>query len=215
MTPEQKLFNDLKSVVTSILPKGRWMLQRIETSTASGIPDIYFSAAVASSQDQSMVGGSSSQQSAGSNFTCWLETKTLDYKVTSQQVNWSAAHGKTHGKTYLITYAPDAPHAQPQRSTNKTHATVPANYPEWLQGRPISSETAQRDAKATTNGPDGRLTGEYYDWERSPVKGQRSKQLVILEFTDTIDNHGTLGAYIKKERPHMEALEGWLKRVTS
>ncbi len=173
------------------------MLQRIETSTASGVPDVYFS-----------VNG----------FNCWLETKTLDYEVTSQQVNWSTAHGKTGGKTYLITYAPDAPQAPQQRSTNKTHTLAPPQYPEQLQGRPISAETAQRDVKAGTQVRDGStgrsLTGEYYDWE-NPSRKIRGKQLVILEFTNTIDDYSTLGAYIKKEKPHMEALEDWLKRVTS
>jgi len=82
MTPEQKLHAKLKSQLSKFLPKGRWMLQRIETSTGSGVPDNYFSFAGQS---------------------CWLETKTQEYKVTTEQLNWSHAHNLTNGKAWVVT----------------------------------------------------------------------------------------------------------------
>jgi hypothetical protein len=82
MTPEQKLHAKLKTQLTKFLPKGRWMLQRIETSTGSGVPDNYFSF---------------------NGFTCWLETKTQEYEVTPEQINWSHAHDLTGGIAYVVT----------------------------------------------------------------------------------------------------------------
>jgi hypothetical protein len=58
------------------------MLQRIETSTGSGVPDNYFSF---------------------NGFTCWLETKTQDYVVSFEQLNWSHAHNLTNGKAWVVT----------------------------------------------------------------------------------------------------------------
>jgi len=81
-TPEQKLHARLKSKLATLLPKGRWMLQRIETSTGSGVPDNYFST---------------------NGYSCWLETKTQDYKVTSEQLNWHHVHELTGGETFVIT----------------------------------------------------------------------------------------------------------------
>ena len=81
-TPEQKLHAKLKTQLNKFLPKGRWMLQRIETSTGSGVPDNYFSF---------------------NGFTCWLETKTQEYKVTTEQLNWSHAHNLTNGKAWVVT----------------------------------------------------------------------------------------------------------------
>jgi hypothetical protein len=81
-TPEQKLHAKLKTQLTNLLPKGRWMLQRIETSTGSGVPDCYFSFAGQS---------------------CWLETKTKEYKVTPEQINWQHAHALTGGKAWVVT----------------------------------------------------------------------------------------------------------------
>jgi hypothetical protein len=81
-TPEQKLHAKLKTQLNKSLPKGRWMLQRIETSTGSGVPDNYFSFA---------------------GFSCWLETKTQEYKVTTEQINWQHAHALTGGKAWVVT----------------------------------------------------------------------------------------------------------------
>ena len=58
------------------------MLQRIETSTGSGVPDCYFSF---------------------NGFTCWLEIKTQEYKVTTEQINWAHAHALTGGKAWVVT----------------------------------------------------------------------------------------------------------------
>jgi hypothetical protein len=96
MTPEQKLHAKLKTQLTNFLPKGRWMLQRIETSTGSGVPDCYFSYAhVDESYRLSNV--------VYKNYSCWLETKTKEYKVTPEQINWQHAHALTGGKAWVVT----------------------------------------------------------------------------------------------------------------
>ena len=58
------------------------MLQRIETSTGSGVPDNYFSF---------------------NGYSCWLETKTQEYVVTTEQTNWAHAHDLTGGIAYVVT----------------------------------------------------------------------------------------------------------------
>jgi hypothetical protein len=92
MTPEQKLHAKLKTQLTKFLPKGRWMLQRIETSTGSGVPDCYFSC-------QREI--SSNNESKG--HSCWLETKTQEYKVTPEQINWQHTHALTGGNAWVVT----------------------------------------------------------------------------------------------------------------
>lgn len=82
MTPEQRLYNRLSSWCKSNLPRGRYVLQRIETSTAVGIPDVYFC-----TQGKS----------------CWLETKTLDYQVDIYQSNWAWKHQLAGGVTWIVT----------------------------------------------------------------------------------------------------------------
>jgi hypothetical protein len=92
-TPEQKLHAKLKRELTKLLPKGKWMLQRIETSTGSGVPDCYFS----------FSGHSSSKIDEKQSFTCWLETKTRAYKVSKEQINWQHVHSLTGGKAWIVT----------------------------------------------------------------------------------------------------------------
>lgn len=62
------------------------MFQPIETTTANGVPDIYFSC-----------------QLGKNKFNCWLETKTQDYKVSNDQINWEHAHSLAGGKTWVVT----------------------------------------------------------------------------------------------------------------
>jgi hypothetical protein len=81
-TPEQRLHNRLKRELIKVLPKGKFMLQRIETSTGSGVPDCYFSFAGRS---------------------CWLETKTQVYKISFEQLNWNQVHKLTGGKAWVVT----------------------------------------------------------------------------------------------------------------
>jgi hypothetical protein len=104
MTPEQKIHAKLKSQLSKLLPKGRWMLQRIETSTGSGVPDCYFACqrGMPSNDDQRGM-PSNDDQRGTSHFNCWLETKTQEYKVTSEQINWSHAHALTGGKAWVVT----------------------------------------------------------------------------------------------------------------
>ena len=81
-TPEQKIHAKLKRELNKLLPNGKWMLQRIETSTGSGVPDCYFSF---------------------SGHSSWLETKTRAYKVSKEQINWQHIHSLTGGKAWIVT----------------------------------------------------------------------------------------------------------------
>jgi len=73
------------------------MLQRIETSTGSGVPDCYFSCQhIIRCRDVP-------EENEYSNYSCWLETKTQEYKVTPEQVNWSHSHELTGGESFVVT----------------------------------------------------------------------------------------------------------------
>lgn len=87
MTPEDKLRLHLTNTLKCILPKGRYVLQPIETKQI-GVPDFYF---------------------AYNNKSLWIETKTTDYVVDCFQRNWAAAHQKAGGKTYVLTRIPTLP----------------------------------------------------------------------------------------------------------
>ena len=101
MTPEQKVRQKLTNLIKRTLPKGRYVLQPIETNQV-GVPDFYFIY-----NGQSM----------------WFETKTTDYRADPYQCNWASTHQKAGGITYVITHipAPPAAHQQPH--------TPPPNQP--------------------------------------------------------------------------------------
>ena len=82
MKPEQLIYQRLKSFLQSNLPKGRYLLLRIETSTAPGVPDIYF---------------------CYQNGSMWLETKTLNYKISNEQIAWAHIHALAGGITKIVT----------------------------------------------------------------------------------------------------------------
>lgn len=56
------------------------------------MPDCYFSC-----QREA----SSNNESNG--YSCWLETKTQEYKVSTEQINWAHAHALTGGEAFVIT----------------------------------------------------------------------------------------------------------------
>lgn len=82
MTPEQKLTEAFVRSLSRRLAKGRFHLQRIETSTGTGIPDLYF---------------------RHQKFSCWLETKTLEYSVSKEQCAWAHMEKLAGGTTWVVT----------------------------------------------------------------------------------------------------------------
>lgn len=82
MTPEQKIYTTLKTSIEKELGKGSFRLQRIETSTATGVPDVYF---------------------RYKDFVCWLETKTMSYSVSKEQYAWAAIEKMAGGRCWVVT----------------------------------------------------------------------------------------------------------------
>lgn len=81
-TPEQKIYGQFVTWCANHLSRGRYKIQRIETSTGTGIPDIYF-----------IYKGKS----------IWFESKTLNYKVSKEQVNWAWTTKLAGGECYVLT----------------------------------------------------------------------------------------------------------------
>jgi hypothetical protein len=81
-TPEQKVFNKFKATIARRLPKGRYHLQRIETSTGTGVPDVYF---------------------RYGSMACWIETKSTGYGVSKEQYAWSCIESAAGGMCWVLT----------------------------------------------------------------------------------------------------------------
>lgn len=81
-SPEQKIYDRLVSALKTHLGKGRWRIQRIETSTATGVHDCYF---------------------RSGQFSCWLETKTLNYGVSKEQYAFSHLEKMAGGQSWVVT----------------------------------------------------------------------------------------------------------------
>jgi len=157
------------------------MLQRIETSTGTGIPDIYFSFAKSS---PSVEGGS-----------MWIETKTVDYVVSNEQLNWAATHWRAGGLTYLVTRIKHAPTTRPRTpsasSTLPTHTNI---YPTLLNllKTPLTQGIISYD----------QLTNS------TQKKGQET--LIFLSFDDRMRECSTLGSYLRKFNPDVLPVQDWL-----
>ena len=82
MSPEQKIYATLKTAIEKSHAKGTFRLQRIETSTATGVPDVYF---------------------RHKNFACWLETKTMSYEVSKEQYAWASIEKMAGGRCWVVT----------------------------------------------------------------------------------------------------------------
>lgn len=98
------------------------MLQRIETSTGVGIPDIYISLP---------------------DLNFWLETKTLAYKVSNEQLNWAATHWLAGGLTYICTVL--TAYNTPALSSNITPGTTP--YPQLPELLKTPIDTTQKKSQ--------------------------------------------------------------------
>jgi len=177
-TPEQNVHSALKSLFIRTLPKGRWILQRIETSTGTGIPDNYFSL-----------------KDWGS---MWIETKTLAYKVSNDQLNWASAHWRAGGLTYVCTRINNAPvtaHSTPTATSNHlAHATPYPTLTELLE----VAKTKQDLGIVTYN--------ELLN------SGQIKDELVFLSFDDRMRDCSTLGVYLRRFNPEVLLVEDWVRR---
>lgn len=100
MTPEQRIRNQLTNELKKILPKGRYLLQPIETNTV-GVPDFYL---------------------AYNSKSLWIETKDLNYSLDKFQFTWQQNHARTGNSTVLLTAI--QPHQQAQH-----HVPIPAATP--------------------------------------------------------------------------------------
>ena len=119
MTPEQVIRGQLKQVCTKILPKGRFLLQPIETNTV-GVHDFYLTYSL----DQGKT-----------NHTVWLETKTTDYKVDRFQLNWSHLLANTGTASYVLTHIPTPTayhHATSPQAPTLPRQPLPPSSPSGL-----------------------------------------------------------------------------------
>ena len=81
-SPEQKIYEKFERALKRALPKGRYHLQRIETSTGTGIPDVYF---------------------RYERHVCWIETKTIEYAVSKEQYAWACKEMTAGGQCWVLT----------------------------------------------------------------------------------------------------------------
>ena len=169
-TPEQNLYQRARNNVNSILPKGRWMFQRIEsTATNNGIPDTYFS------YRQNHL---------------WIETKTLMYKVSTDQLKWAYDHTRASGQTYILTTAP-----KPTKPTTKPPPSDATSLPT-----PCSNPFTYPNPH--TNMPEQLLA--------CPIAPD---ELVLVAFDDEMTDYSTLGSFLKKKNPPMTRWVDWLKSL--
>jgi hypothetical protein len=176
--PELLIYQSLRSLFTKHLPKGRWLLQRIETSTGTGIPDCYCSLLINERH-----------------LNLWIETKTTEYKVSNEQLNWAYQHTLSGGLTYIVTRinqaktaaknAPTTAHNPPNASSNlPTHANP---YPALLL---LGSNSLQ---------PYEQL-----------INAQRKDELVFLSFDDRMRECSTLGVYLRRFNPDVLLVSDWV-----
>ena len=161
MTPEQKIRQQLTNTLKRILPKGRYVLQPIETNQV-GVPDFYF-----------MFNG----------HAMWFETKTVDYRLDPYQYNWASTHAKAGGRCFVVTRLPPT-------KTSPQPPTKPA------LGQPTTAHQQPQPHPPTPTHPH--------------TKPSTPTGLHLLPFDAKMLDYSTLGAYIKKERPSLSALEDLL-----
>jgi len=106
MTPEQKIRAKLVNELKRLLPKGRYLLQPIETN-AVGVPDFYL---------------------AYNSKSVWIETKDLNYGLDQFQYNWQQNHTRSGGVTLLITSHVNPP--KPTQTNPPTTAPQPHQQPQ-------------------------------------------------------------------------------------
>jgi hypothetical protein len=78
MSPEQKIYARLKRELSGCF------IQRIETSTGAGIPDVFVLC-----PDRSMIG--------------WIETKTIQYNISKEQYAWARRYEDMGGWVRIVT----------------------------------------------------------------------------------------------------------------
>jgi hypothetical protein len=85
-TPEQRIYTSLKKQLIGEHGAGRVFIQRVETSTGVGIPDVYVLCP---------------------SFHGWIETKTTAYKVSKEQYAWAMSYMDKGGHYAVVTMADD------------------------------------------------------------------------------------------------------------
>jgi hypothetical protein len=86
MKPEQKIYQRLRRDLEQRYGIGRVFIQRIETSTGSGIPDVHV---------------------VCPDFVGWIETKTIDYNVSKEQYAWMKLYEDRGGRSVIVTLVDD------------------------------------------------------------------------------------------------------------
>lgn len=181
--PELLIYQSLRSLFTKHLPKGRWMLQRIETSTGVGIPDCYCSLYI-----------------DGRHINLWIETKTTEYKVSNEQLNWAATHWRTGGLTYIVTRIATSQTA-PNLPIKHTHTTA-HNPPTTCSNIPTHTNPYPALLTLLTGGGDRPFI--------SAPKQKGQETLIFLSFDDRMRECSTLGSYLRKFNPDFIPVESWL-----
>ena len=188
-TPEQNIHSALKSLFTRSLPKGRWMLQRIETSTGTGIPDNYFN-----------LNGWGSM---------WIETKTVAYVVSNDQLNWAFGHKLTGGLTYIVTRV--AGSKTTAKHGIKHAAGTGHNLPAACSNVPAHATTYPTLLNLAKTPLDNGIVS-YDQLTQTPMKkGQET--LVFLSFDNRMRECSTLGVYLRRFNPDVLPVETWVNDI--
>lgn len=180
--PELLIYSALRSLLARSLPKGRWILQRIETSTGVGIPDCYCSLLV-------------NEQ----HVDLWIETKTTEYVVSNEQLNWAATHWRAGGLTYIISRIKHAPTTRPRTPNASSMVLTQATlYPQLLKlcKTPLDNGIQSYDQLINS----------------SKRKGQET--LIFLSFDDRMRECSTLGAYLRKFNPDVLEVQHMVDRLS-
>lgn len=180
------------------------MLQRIETPTGTGIPDIYCS--IRHSETVSECNDQSTKM--------WIETKTTEYKVSNDQLNWASNHWLTGGLTFIVTrinmgqITPktttknpnQTAHSKPTPCSNlPAHALPYPQLPELFVGR--------------YNTPD--LSVVSYDQLITSAQNKGKETLIFLPFDDRMRDCSTLGVYLRRHNPDVLPVEHWVRHTTT
>lgn len=182
--PELLIYQSLRSLFTKHLHKGRWMLQRIETSTGVGIPDCYCSLLVNERH-----------------VDLWIETKTTEYVVSNEQLNWAATHWRAGGLTYLITRIKHTPTTRPRTPTASSMVLPYATpYPTLL-------------LLLKTHGDNSIVPVISYDQLTNMPKQKGQETLIFLSFDDRMRECSTLGSYLRKFNPDVLPVEHWVRHI--
>ena len=85
MSPANKIVAQFQRLLLSRWKPTEFLLQKIETSTGAGIPDLFLHCPI---------------------FTGWIEVKSDRDRLNEYQINWLLRYSRANGCAYVLTGTP-------------------------------------------------------------------------------------------------------------